>query len=123
MVTKSKAKPAVVIISSIAAVLIIAFALFVIRATMHRHASDQADAFLVKHDYPKAINAFKEALRLEPDDPDMQYILAITYLRNGQKSDALAIFQQLASKDDRVGKIAKADVKRLQQGTMLRKQN
>lgn len=118
-----KAKPAVVIISSIAAIVVIAFALFVIRATLHQRASNQADAFAVKHDYPNAINAFKEALRLEPDDPDMKYALADTYLRNGQKSEALTTFQQLASKDDRVGNLAKGRAKRLQQEMILQKQS
>lgn len=122
MVTK-KVKPAVVIVSSIVAVIVIVLALFVLRAILHGHASNQADAFLVKHDYPNAINAFKEALRLEPNDPDMRYVLAITYQRNGQKSEALATFQQLASKDDRLGRLAKAEVERIQQRSLNQKQN
>lgn len=53
------------------------------------------NAYVKTHDYPRAQEAFEQAVSLDPDEPSHRHGLAQAYLSNGKYQEALQQFQQL----------------------------
>lgn len=109
---KSKNHKRLFIIGSVLALLFIVFYAVSYLTPSARAVSraNAADEYLLKNDFPRAINAFQESLRLDPNHPsykDIKFTLGVTFARAGRRDEAMAVMKELAQTDDRVGKSAK----------------
>ncbi len=56
-------------------------------------------SFKYQGEKEKALKAYLEALKLEPDNPDSQYNIGVIYLERGNREEALRHFQQALTRD------------------------
>ena len=57
------------------------------------------DVFMEKGDIPAAVEAYGNAMKLMPDNPEMPYWSAITLAQNGQMEDALRLLKPVFDAD------------------------
>ena len=72
-----------------------------------------ARSFAAQKNWPQAIKSQREAVRLQPEDRRMRYMLGITLLQAKRQQEAKAVFQKLAGTEDQFGANAKRLIQRI----------
>lgn len=65
-------------------------------------ASNKGDSHLELNEYPKAIEAYTEAIKLDPSKPDLYYNRGVAYFKSEQYGEAIADMQQVIAKDPKL---------------------
>ncbi|MGL1891638.1 MAG: tetratricopeptide repeat protein [Spirochaetaceae bacterium] len=84
--------------------LIMLFTTFLVNLTANEEVDSYVDQGIKSHDageYDKAIDYYKKALKIEPDNSLVQYEISLTYLYKGDYSEALKYSEMVIKKNDK----------------------